>query len=127
MIIGGCGKKAPPEPPSGNRPPQVMDLAYSITENTIKLSWTIPQTTAKAKNEVSGFLIYKYQQPAIERECPNCPIIYQRIGDAPAQASLQPMIFTDTIEQGYRYIYMVKAYDDRGIGSRESNLIEFMF
>ena len=104
-----------------------MDLAYSVTENTIKLSWTIPQTTARAKNEVSGFLIYKYQQPAIERECPNCPIIFNKIGDVPAQASLQPMIFTDTIEQGYRYIYMVKGYDDRGIGSRDSNLIEFMF
>jgi predicted small lipoprotein YifL len=133
MMIGGCGKKGPPEPPSGNKPPQVMDLAYSITENTIKLSWTIPQTTAKAKTPVTGFLIYQYQQPAIERECSNCPVIFKKIGDVPSrsagagQASLQPMVFTQTIERGYRYIYKVKAYDDRGIGSRDSNLVEFMF
>jgi predicted small lipoprotein YifL len=131
MMIGSCGKKGPPEPPSGNKPPQVRDLAYSITENTIKLSWTVPQTTAKAKNEVSGFLIYQYQQPTIERECPNCPVTFRQIGDVPArsagQASLRPMIFTQTIERGYRYIYKVKAYDDRGIGSRDSNLVEFMF
>ena len=131
MMIGGCGKKAPPEPPSGNKPPQVRDLAYSITGNTIKLSWTVPETTVKAKTTVSGFLIYRYQQPTIQRECPNCPVIFKQIGDVPArgagQASLQPLIFTQTIEPGYRYIFKVKAYDDRGIGSRDSNFVEFMF
>ena len=131
MVIGGCGKKGPPEPPSGNQPAQVMDLAYSITKNTIKLSWTIPQPTARAKTPVTGFLIYQYQQPAIERECPNCPVIFKQIGDVPAneagQTSSQPLIFTRTIAPGYRYIFKVKAYDDRGIGSRDSNFIEFTF
>ncbi|MCP4624854.1 MAG: hypothetical protein GY850_15215 [bacterium] len=131
MMIGGCGKKGPPEPPSGNKPPRVMDLAYSITKNTIKLSWTMPQTTARAKTPVTGFLIYQYQQPVIERECANCPVIFKQIGDVPAhgagQASSQPLIFTQTIEPGYRYIFKVKAYEDRGIGSRDSNSVEFMF
>jgi hypothetical protein len=131
MMLGGCGKKGPPEPPSGNQPPQVMDLAYSISKNTIKLSWTIPQTTAKAKTPATGFLIYQYKQPASERECPNCPVIFKQIGDVPArgdgQRSSQPLMFTQTIEPGYRYIFKVKAYDNRGIGSRDSNLIEFMF
>ena len=131
MMMGGCGKKGPPEPPSGNQPPQVMDLAYSITKNTIKLSWTIPQTTDRAKTPVTGFLIYQYKQPASERECPNCPVIFKQIGDVPArgasQTSSQPLIFTQTIEPGYRYIFKVKAYDNRGIGSRDSNFIEFMF
>ena len=131
MMMGGCGKKGPPEPPSGNQPPQVMDLAYSITKNTIKLSWTIPQTTDRAKTPVTGFLIYQYKQPASQRECPNCPVIFKQIGDVPArgasQTSSQPLIFTQTIEPGYRYIFKVKAYDNRGIGSRDSNFIEFMF
>jgi len=37
-LLAGCGRKAPPEPPIGNRPPKVKDLSVSMTGNTIKLS-----------------------------------------------------------------------------------------
>ena len=126
---GGCGKKGPPESPSGNKPPLVSDLAYSVTGNTIKLSWTIPQTTDKAKSAVVGFLIYRYQQPAHERECSNCPVIFRQVGDVPArgQPGVTPLVFTQMIELGYRYIYKVKAYDNGGIPSRDSNFVQFLF
>ena len=131
IIIGGCGKKGPPEPPSGNKPPRVRNLAYSMTDKTIKLSWTIPQTTEKAKSPVAGFLIYRFQQSSHERECTGCPVIFKKVGDVPAdsagQSGLAPLIFTQTIELGYRYIYKVKAYDGRGIGSRDSNFVQFIF
>jgi hypothetical protein len=133
FFSGACGKKAPPEPPSGNKPPPVRDLAYSITGNTIKLNWSVPQTTVRAKKEVAGFLIYQYQQSTAERECPSCPLIFRQVGDVPASGiekdPLAPrsIIFTHTLEDGYRYVYKVKAYDNRGIGSRDSNLIEFTY
>ncbi|CAB1062546.1 hypothetical protein D1BOALGB6SA_7324 [Olavius sp. associated proteobacterium Delta 1] len=131
--LEGCGKKGPPEPPSGNKPPRVRDLAYSITENTIKLSWTIPPTTEKARTPAAGFLIFRFQQPAHERECSNCPVIFKQVGDVPArragsgQPGLAPLVFTQTIELGYRYIYKVKAYDDEGIASKDSNFVQFLF
>ena len=62
FMVFGCGKKAPPKPPTGDKPPKVIDLAYSIRENTIKLSWTIPKTSAKAKSPVTGFSIYRSKQ-----------------------------------------------------------------
>ena len=133
IIILGCGKKGPPEPPSGNKPAQVRDLAYSLSENTIKLSWTMPETTKKAKSPVTGFLIFRFQQSAHERECPNCPVIFKQVGDVPArrvgpgQPGLAPMVFSQTIDPGYRYIYKVKAYDDRGIASSDSNFVQFLF
>ena len=131
VIIGGCGKKGPPKPTSGNRPPPVMNLAYSVTGNTIKLSWTIPQTNEKAKSPVAGFLIYQFQQSAHEKECPNCPVIFKKIGDVPARSAGQPgaapLVFSQTIKLGYRYIYKVKAYDDAGIASKDSNFVEFIF
>ena len=131
VIIGGCGKKGPPKPPSGNRPPPVMNLAYSVTGNTIKLSWSIPQTTEKAKSPVAGFLIYQFQQSAHEKECPNCPVIFKKIGDVPARSAGQPgsapLVFSQTIKLGYRYIYKVKAYDDAGLASKDSNFVEFLF
>lgn len=133
FLTGGCGKKAPPEPPSGNKPPRVRDLGYSITEKTIKLSWTIPPTTEKAKSPIVGFLIYRFQQSGHERECPNCPVIFKQVGDVPArsagsgQPGLAPLVFTQTIEPGYRYIYKVKGYDNGGIGSKDSNFVQFLF
>ena len=133
VMVWGCGKKGPPEPPSGDRPPEVNDLAYSIAENTIKLSWTVPQTTEKAKTPVEGFIVYQYKQPGHERECPNCPVIFKKIGDVPVrgdsrdQPGPRPLVFVQSIERGYRYIYKVKAYNDEGIASRDSNLIEFAF
>ena len=106
-----------------------MDLGYSVTGNTIKLSWTIPQTSEKAKSPVAGFLIFRYQQPAHERECSNCPLIFKQVGDVPArgQPGVTSLVFTQTIELGYRYIYKVKAYENGGIPSRDSNFVQFLF
>ena len=129
ILIGGCGKKGPPEPPSGNKPPPVRDLAYSVTEKLIKLSWTIPQTTEKAKSAVAGFLIFQFQQSAHEKECPSCPVIFKPVGDVPArgQPGVTPLVYTRTIELGYRYIYKVKAYDDKGVVGKNSNFVQFLF
>ena len=129
FATGGCGKKGPPKPPSGNNPPSVRDLAYSVTGKTIKLSWTIPQTTDKAKSAVVGFLIFQYQQPAHERECVNCPVIFRQVGDVPArgQPGVTPLVFTQTIAPGYRYIYKVKTYDSEGLSGKDSNFVQFLF
>ena len=132
-LVWGCGKKGPPEPPSGNKPPQVTDLSYSISDNTIKLGWTVPATTATAKTPVTGFLIYQFKQSSQERECPNCPVIFKKVGDVPVrsgsrgQSSAQPIVFVQTIEPGYRYIYKVRAYNNEGGTGRDSNFVEFMY
>jgi len=130
FMLSGCGKKAPPVPPSGNRPPKVTDLGYSISENTIKLSWTIPKTGAKAKSPATGFLIYRSKQSAVEADCPNCPIYFLKTGnilirDRVSERPELSVVFA--IEPGYRYIYKVKAYDDDGVAGKDSNLIDFTY
>ena len=133
MIMGGCGAKGPPQPPSGNRPPQVSDLRYSISDNILKLSWTVPKTTENAKSPVTGFLIFRFQQPVYERECSNCPIIFKQVGEVATrragsdQAGLAPVVFTQTLEPGYRYLYKVKAHGDGDTASRDSNFVQFVF
>ncbi len=132
-VLGGCGKKGPPEPPSGSRPPRVTDLNYIISENTVKLSWTIPQPNEKAQYPVSGFLIFQYKQPLYERECPDCPLIFTQIGDVPVRGETAgrdeslPLVFVETIEKGYRYKFKVKAYSDDGTSGADSNFVEFSF
>jgi len=132
LMLSGCGKKAPPVPPSGNRPPKVTDLGYSISENTIKLSWTIPKTSDKAKSPPIGFLIYRSKQSAIEADCRNCPIRFLNIGDVLVRGGVSgrpepSVVFAQAIEPDYRYIYKVKAYNDDGIVGRDSNSIDFMY
>jgi len=133
VILGGCGKKGPPEPPAGARPPRVRDLGYSISQNTLKLSWTIPQPDEKAQVPITGFFIYRAQQPVIEEDCPHCPKMFKTIGEVPirsggpGQPGQPPITFIETIESGYRYIYKVNGYSADGIRSQNSNLVEFRF
>ena len=132
FMLSGCGNKAMPEPPSGNRPPKVVDLGYSINENAIKLSWTIPKTSDKAKSPVTGFLIYRSKQSSVEADCPNCPIYFLKIGDVLVRGGVSgrpesASVFAQAIEPGYRYIYKVKAYDDDGVAGKDSNLIDFTY
>lgn len=132
FMLSGCGKKASPKPPSGNRPPKVTDLGYSISANTIKLSWTIPKTSDKAKSPATGFLIYRSKQSSAEDNCPNCPIYFLKIEDVPVRGGVSgkpepSVVFAQDIEPGYRYIYKVKAYDDDGVVGRDSNVIDFSY
>jgi len=132
FMLSGCGKKASPKPPSGNRPPKVTDLGYSISANTIKLSWTIPKTSDKAKSPATGFLIYRSKQSSAEDDCPNCPIYFLKVEDVPVRGGVSgkpepSVVFAQTIEPGYRYIYKVKAYDDDGVVGRDSNVIDFSY
>ena len=132
-MIWGCGKKGPPVPPTGSRTPSVKDLTYEISQNTIKLSWTIPQPDETAQLPITGFLIYRSQQPVLEAACPNCPILFKHIGDVPfrgpgsGQSGKIPITFTQTIEPGYRYIYKVHGYSAHGIRSKISNFVQFTF
>ncbi len=84
-MLGGCGKKGPPKPPTGSMPPEVRDLGYGVSNSTIKLSWTIPQPDEEAQLPITGFLIFRSQQSLGERECPNCPILFKSIGDVPVR------------------------------------------
>ena len=130
-MIWGCGKKGPPVPPTGSIPPRVTDLGHSISDNTLELSWTTPQPDETARLPITGFLIYRSQQSLLEAACPNCPIVYRQVGDVPAmgggsgRSGQKPIIFTQTLETGYRYIYKVHGYSSDGIRSSASNLVEF--
>jgi hypothetical protein len=132
-ILVACGNKGPPEPPSGDRPPKVVDLDYSISDKGIKISWTVPKTNEKAKSPATGFLIYRSKQTRIESDCPNCPIRFEVIGNIPIRgaaldsAELPKMVYTETIEAGYRYVYKVRAYDEDGIAGKDSNFVDFSF
>ncbi len=130
---GGCGKKGLPEPPTGSRPPRVVNLAYSISGNTLELSWHVPATDPAARLPVTGFLIYRSQRSLSENACPNCPMLFKIIGDVPVREAGagrdgKPAIsFAETLDPGYRYIYKVHGYSKDGLRSKPSNVVEFSY
>ena len=131
-MLSGCGRKAPPKPPRASRPPQVVDLGYSISEDSIKLSWTIPKASDNDESSATGFLIYRSKQSVSEADCANCPITFIKIENVPVRAVVSgrpesSVVFAQTIEPGYRYIYKIKAYDDNGVAGKDSNLIDFTY
>ncbi len=133
IMLWGCGKKGPPAPPTGSRPPRVVDLSYGISGNMLELSWSVPPTRAEARLPVTGFLIYRSQQSLLESACPNCPILFKIVGDVPvrrpgADQAGEPVItFTETLEPDYQYIYKVHGYSKDGIRSKTSNAVKFSF
>jgi hypothetical protein len=131
-MLSGCGRKAPPKPPRESSPPQVKDLGYSISEDSVKLSWTIPEASDKDESPATGFLIYRSKQSVSKADCTNCPITFTKIEDVPVRGGVSgrsdsSVDFAETIEPGYRYIYKIKAYDDDGVTGKDSNLIDFTY
>jgi len=51
----GCGRKAPPVPPSQTRPSAVDDLSSSIDKDILELAWTIPDE----KGKIASGLAYR--------------------------------------------------------------------
>jgi hypothetical protein len=81
---------------------------------------------------VTGILIYRAKQSAVDAAGAHCPIYFLQIGDALVRGGVSEnpepsVVFTQTIETGYRYIYKVKAYDDDGVAGKDSNLIDFTY
>ena len=133
LVVLGCGKKGPPEPPIGDRPPAVRDLGYNISNNTIKLSWTIPKMVEKGTSPITGFIIYRSKLTRLEADCPSCPIRYTEVGDVPVrgagtESGASPaVVFAQKVEKNYYYYYKIIAYNDLGAFSRDSNVVEFSF
>lgn len=132
VLMQGCGKKEPPVPPRQDRPPAVDDLSFDLNGDTVELSWTIPSPTGSGKSPIVGFLIYR-SKLTLESDCPNCPKRYSKVGEmsvrlrSPEMQQSERLTFTQAIELGYQYLYMVRAYDDEGLASKDSNVIDFIY
>jgi hypothetical protein len=127
----GCGKKGPPHPPRRPLPPAVQDLEYTIRNNIVELSWTIPGSENGKASPPAAVKVYRCQLSPEEVSCENCPIRYSLSGDIPIinkrsdKASPIRMNYSESVEPGYRYLYKVTLIDEYGIGGKDSNVVQF--
>ena len=134
FLFPGCGKKGPPVPPRYKPVPAVSDLKYSIDGNILTLTWTIPKEKEKEKSAFSGFIVYRSKRPISDSDCKNCPKLFQKVSDIPADIRIDGLgyennniEYREEIERGFVYTYKVVLYTKSGAQSRDSNNINFNF
>ncbi len=124
-----CGRKGPPRVPRREEPPAVTDLSHRIEDQQVVLSWSVPSRENRRQDDLAGFTVYRSKVTLSEADCENCPIQFKAIGNVPLMKKdrSESILFSDILESGYRYIYIVRGYGKRQMISADSNLIKFVF
>ena len=127
----GCGKKGPPRPPKRPLPPAVEDLRYAIKGDLVELSWTHPPTKAGKNSKAATIKVYRAVLSPEDIKCENCPVRFETVAEIPIitkasrNADPRTLRYSEQIDPGYRYIYKVIVFDEYGIGSKNSNIVQF--
>lgn len=128
----GCGKKGPPRPPRRPLPPAVKDLEYTVHNDIVKLSWTVPgKEEGRSAAPPAAVKVFRSRLSTEDASCENCPIRFAVSADIPIDKKRseksQPirMSYTEFVETGYHYVYKVTVFDENGIGGKGSNIVRF--
>lgn len=130
LLLSGCGKKRPPIPPKQAKPQAVKNLQGEMKEGKVTLIWNKP---GEKKPVLSGFIVFRSKESLSNADCKNCPKVFKRIADIPAQGSdaaknnVNIMYYNEMVEKGYKYIYKVIGYTDSNAASNDSNYVEFTY
>ncbi len=129
LLLSGCGKKGPPVPPRHEIPPPVTDLSWEINQQTLTLSWSVPQVESSIR--LAGFKIYRSRKRLSLSDCPDCPGIFEPVAESLIKNLIsrdqdgERKVYTEDLEADSRYEYKVIAYTENGISSPDSNIVGF--
>ncbi len=118
--FAGCGKKAPPTAP--DQPPMVAvtDLNGRLEQGAVTLNWHHEPNNSKAV----GYVLFRAQSPAAQPDCPDCPLVFQKIHtlslDKTARKQRRLLEFRQTIPAG-RYTYKLRPMQTSGAQGPDSN------
>jgi hypothetical protein len=120
-LLNGCGKKAPPVAPQQAPLAAVSDLKGQLNQGTVRLTWHHSADNARAV----GYIILRAQSALSQPECPECPLVYQKIDTIPMSRSLRKkhhiMEFYHDVADGFRYTFNVRPYASSGSQGPDSN------
>lgn len=122
-----CGKKAPPTPPRYMEPPMVRDLMVEDEKgDVITLGWSVDLN--RDDLNLSYFHVYMERQ-ALATLCLTCPPNFVRIGESRSLSGAQAneFAFQVRVEEGYRYVFMVRGLGTQGMEGADSNYAVFQF
>ncbi len=129
FFFPGCGRKDLPVPPRQLNPPAVIDLQHKVQDGQVELSWTVPKKKSRHQTDLAGFKVYRSKITLSEADCDNCPLNFSMIRDIVLlkRDQKEPLVFSDPLDPGYRYTYVVRGYSDNGMVSADSNVVNFNY
>ena len=127
----GCGQKGPPRPPRPQMPTAVHDLAFSVHDGLVELTWTVADSGGRDTSPPETVKVFRARLSDEEAGCEKCPLRYSVSGEIPVQKKQSEksrpirMRYAEFIEPGYHYVFKVIVYDAAGSGSQDSNIVQF--
>ena len=121
----GCGIKGPPVPPQKAPVPAVAELDYEVVDQTVRLTWRLPEPLSAKQAKHAAFGIYRSRTALAESGCEDCPLVFQKVATVPYVHSETNRFFIDEpLASGYRYVFKIRMETESG-GGPDSNLVQF--
>lgn len=119
LLIMACGQKGPPLPPlkDGNIIAPPTQLAYTLNENKMTLTWAHIVDPVNAKIPVEGFQVFLATKDLTG--CEGCPFIFEPVGMVP----MPDMSFYHPLKKGLHHYFRVQAIGKDDMKSRYSKTL----
>ncbi|MCP4748203.1 MAG: hypothetical protein GY874_19020 [Desulfobacteraceae bacterium] len=120
IAVSGCGVKGAPVAPA-IRPASAIDsLTAAVKQDLVILKW---HYKGSAKN-IDGFAIYRGSEKRDEKNCKDCPVIFQKIKVLKAVDIEKEHKYTDQAPYGFRYMYKVRPVTRFSSQGPDSNIVK---
>jgi hypothetical protein len=124
LLSNGCGRKAPPAAPKEPSMPAVTDLSAVHDNRRIYLKWHHPGMLSPTV----GYVVLQAQRALSEPDCPECPLVFERVGTQNLQRTLREqrhaLSFNVPVTKGAVYHYKVVPFQSSGAQGPDSNLVK---
>ena len=123
FLAPSCGKKGPPIPPviEGNVLAAPDNLAVSLEENRLTLTWTHTIDPKTAKLSPEAFEVYMATKDVAA--CEGCPFVFKSMGVVP----LPDRVYHGSLVPGFHYYFRVQAIgkDEMKSGYSKTSYVDF--
>ncbi len=119
LTIAACGKKGPPLPPlkDGNAIAAPTNLAYTLDNQTVTITWAHAIDPQEAKIPPEGFKVYVATKDL--SGCEGCPFIFKPAGTV----AMPEISFRYTLKEGLHYYFRIQAVGTNDLTSRYSKTL----
>lgn len=128
VVIGACGKKAPPVPWESIVPKRIVDLAALPREGRLLLEWTAPKENNDKTplTDLEGFQVLRSEGLLVGDQCTGCgekpkPVYEMKLDGKGEEKGQKLSIFIEDHEPGKVYVYQIVAVNRRGHPNSPSN------
>ena len=128
VVIGACGKKAPPVPWGSIVPKRIVDLVALPREGRLLLEWTAPKenTDKTPLIDLEGFQVLRSEGLLIGDQCRGCgekpkPVYEMKLDGKGEERGKNLSIFIEDHEPRKVYVYQIVSVNRKGHPSSPSN------